>query len=182
MLKDVLLGLMHDGSARHGYDLVVRYRQLSGTEISPGSVYRDVAALERAGCIDRRPVADGGDQRRIPYVITERGRRLFDRWLRAAQDGNYLARVPFLDLLTPAERARFLDGWRTIVAARNLAATRRLPSAPSNGGRLDPGGTLAAHRLRLLRAESELIDDVGRGLGSTTGDVVTAKVRRLALG
>jgi DNA-binding PadR family transcriptional regulator len=162
----VLLGLLRDGSALHGYELGVRYRKLTGTEIAPGSIYRDVAALARSGYIERHDGENGGDERRILYVITERGRRLFDRWLRSAHDDDYLVRLPFLPSLTPPERVRFVEAWRTTIAVKNLQAAARCEPGPSPDDGFSPGGVLAEHRLRLLRAESELVDDVGRAFAA----------------
>jgi DNA-binding PadR family transcriptional regulator len=182
MLRDVLLGLLRDGRARHGYELTLAHGRATGTPISPGSVYRELAVLARSGCIERLPAGQRRAKRRIPYVITERGRRTFDRWLRRPRDGEQLARVPFLGFLAVPERERFLEAWGVMLAARCFEAANAARNSASHGSDFPVGTPLLEHRLRLLRAENDLIEDVRRAFEHATDAPTAAKVRLLAVG
>src|SRR6185503_10942507 len=80
-LSHLILGLLRDGQPRHGYDLISRYRELSGSSANPGNFYRELRGLADGKYLTPEPVAAGEDQRRIPYRITELGCSEFDQWL-----------------------------------------------------------------------------------------------------
>lgn len=57
---------------RHGYSIVKDVEAVAGVTLGPGTLYATLSRLERRGLIEALPAED----RRRPYRITERGRRL----------------------------------------------------------------------------------------------------------
>ena len=113
MFCHVLLGLLRDGTPRHGYDLVTEYRARSGNHVNPGNVYRELVRLTKADFVQTSVNPPDADPRRIPYQITQRGCHEFDRWLvaPATQDEELSGWLIFLDRLEPEMR----DEFRSIV-------------------------------------------------------------------
>jgi DNA-binding PadR family transcriptional regulator len=80
MLRYLILGLLKDGSARHGYALMRDYRDASGRRLSVGNVYRELQRLKADGLVQTGRNPPGADSRRLPYEITDAGRAAFQRW------------------------------------------------------------------------------------------------------
>ncbi len=81
MFSRLLLGLLRDGHARHGYELITSYRTRSGLRTNPGNFYRELAKLVAQGSIEQDVRPRDADPRRIPYRITDQGRYEFDTWM-----------------------------------------------------------------------------------------------------
>lgn len=62
---------------KHGYAMMEDIRALSGSAIGPGTLYGALGRLERLGFIEALPTRD----RRVPYRLTESGRRTLDAQL-----------------------------------------------------------------------------------------------------
>src|SRR5262245_36988809 len=81
MLRYLILGLLKDGVARHGYALMKAYRDATGFEISVGNFYRELQRLVAAGWVAATANPPGADPRRTPYRITEAGSVGLQAWL-----------------------------------------------------------------------------------------------------
>jgi DNA-binding PadR family transcriptional regulator len=86
VLRFVVLGLLRDGTPRHGYAVAKEYRKRSGLRINTGNFYRELQRLAAEGLV--RPAANppDADGRRAPYQITPNGEATFDQWLASARD------------------------------------------------------------------------------------------------
>jgi DNA-binding PadR family transcriptional regulator len=62
---------------KHGYAMMEDIKVLSGSAIGPGTLYGALARLERLGFIEALPTRD----RRVPYRLTDSGRRTLDAQL-----------------------------------------------------------------------------------------------------
>ena len=78
-LSYLILGLLRDGTASHGYRLLAQHKALSGITTNTGNIYRELGVLQRAEFVV--PTEPDGEQKTIPYYITVAGERDFDRWL-----------------------------------------------------------------------------------------------------
>jgi DNA-binding PadR family transcriptional regulator len=107
----LLLGLLRDGHARHGYELITSYRTRSGLRTNPGNFYRELAKLVAQGSIEQDVRPRDADPRRIPYRITDQGRYEFDTWMLdpISGDGALEAWVLFADMLSVEDRQRVLE-------------------------------------------------------------------------
>jgi len=88
-----LLGFLHHGPSS-GWDLLVTARTVIGQfwSITQSQVYRELAAMERAGLI---AALESGPRDRRPYELTGAGREAFAEWL-ASEPGPEQIRYPLL--------------------------------------------------------------------------------------
>ena len=146
MFSRLLLGLLRDGHARHGYELITSYRARSGLRTNPGNFYRELAKLVAQGLIEQDVRPRDADPRRIPYRITEQGRGEFDVWMLEpiSGEGGLEAWVLFADMLSTEDRQRVLERrqeelWllnKSLARSREVSAARR----PARRRELSPGG------------------------------------------
>ena len=167
-LRYIVLGLLRDGQARHGYALRKRYQERTGRVMTAGSVYRVLHGLRRTGLIQLMPITADEDPRRAPHRITPRGVRVFDGWLASGDDlddpeeGLAIAtRAVFLTDAPPAAARLLLDRWQMQLRMRQVELERdaspRVPALTTELGTLP---LLAARRTRLLAAEREFLDEL----------------------
>ncbi len=102
MLAHLVLGLLRDGAARHGYGLIVDLKARSGRHLASGNLYRQLARLAAQGLVTGCDAVSPADPRRVPYRITDAGREAFDRWVTSPKtvDGELEEWLTFLDLAT----------------------------------------------------------------------------------
>lgn len=81
MLRYLILGLLRDGKAYHGYALMAQYRDVTGIKVAMGNVYRELQHLAGLGWIRSAPNPVGADARRVPYEITKQGVSALESWL-----------------------------------------------------------------------------------------------------
>jgi DNA-binding PadR family transcriptional regulator len=119
MFRYLVLGLLRDGEARHGYALMKQYRDRSGLQLNTGNFYRELARLVAEGLIQTVANPTEADPRRAPYQITTSGSACFDAWLAGPTGtgvGRYedelSARAMFLADAEPAVVMKLLDGWK----------------------------------------------------------------------
>lgn len=62
---------------KHGYAMMEDIRALSGAAVGPGTLYGALGRLERLAYIEALPSRD----RRVPYRLTENGRRTLEAQL-----------------------------------------------------------------------------------------------------
>ena len=134
-LPHVLLGLLSE-QARTGYDLERAIREdldhVWRAEFS--QIYPALARLRRAGHVHLKILGPRGGPRRNLYRATAAGRRELRSWLADPPPpptrDPLLARVAFLDVLSPGERRIAL-----LALDRSLGEhARRLRSSPSPAG------------------------------------------------
>jgi DNA-binding PadR family transcriptional regulator len=167
-LRFVVLGLLRDGCARHGYALNKRYRERTGLRMTGGSVYRVLHNLRRDGLVQSIPVPSGDDPRRAPHRITPRGARAFDTWLVAGTDLSYpevgqtiATRAVFLADVPPAGTSHILEQWCALLRARKAALEHdEVPVGEEDEQGLLP--LLCAWRARLLDTEIEFLEALRR--------------------
>src|SRR5882757_4326898 len=111
MLLHVILGFLRDGRPRHGYELMCEYRARSGTKLSAGNFYRELARLTADSLVQTGVNPPGADARRIPYQIADRGRLSFDRWLAATStiENELASWLLFIDQVPIDVRGKLLD-------------------------------------------------------------------------
>ena len=161
----LVLGLLRDGKARHGYGLMKAYQERSGIVIGTGSFYRALQSLAAEGLARKTANAPGEDPRRTLYAITPAGITAFDSWLRVS-DGNAISRhydelfnrVLFLGE-TEAELARsIIDQWQEILCARGRSLERTREVAQARAKCAGPGA-FAALPLLLARCAKHIAAD-----------------------
>jgi DNA-binding PadR family transcriptional regulator len=172
MLSRLILGLLRDGRARHGYDLIMEYRQLSGDSANPGNFYRELGTLADKDLLTKEPVPPGEDPRRIPYRITAGGTVEFDAWLcsPATPQEDLASWLLFADRVPTEALRALLDSTRdqlwlqgkTLEHARaNLKNKRR-----DNGTRYDPASYLLLWQLKRITADLEFLEEFRREIES----------------
>src|SRR5262245_42924949 len=83
MVRYVILGLLRDGCARHGYAIMKDYREGTGNVTSVGNIYRELHSLRDLGWVREGTNPEGSDARRLPYAITAAGASALHEWLAA---------------------------------------------------------------------------------------------------
>jgi len=167
MFRLLILGLLRDGQARHGYGLMTDYRARSGHRLSIGNLYRELARLAAQGLVQSGVNPPDADPRRIPYQITDRGRQLFDQWLVAPlnQDGELSTKIIFMDQIPNPALTRLLDRWqedmwsrgKALVREREDALAKLTPDALTRP--YNPLPALLSRRLKHVTAELEFLEE-----------------------
>src|SRR6266545_4824714 len=82
-LKFGILGLLAE-QPLHAYSVKARFQDLLGGswEVNIGQVYTTLQRLERDGLVE--PAESRGDRGRLPYRLTEAGRKALEAWLPAS--------------------------------------------------------------------------------------------------
>ncbi len=164
MLRYLVLGLLRDGKARHGYGMMTEYRARSGEHVSMGNLYRELARLSEEELAQTGINPPGADPRRIVYQITERGVQIFDQWFLAPieREQEISARLVFLDQL-PADRlARLLDRWQEDLWVRGKTITQARDDALARGQsppRFSALASLLSRQLKYVSAELEFLKE-----------------------
>ncbi|MEV6277001.1 PadR family transcriptional regulator [Nocardia sp. NPDC051832] len=112
-----LLGFLHEGPMS-GWDLTTLAQERIGDfwTITQSQVYRELAAMDTAGLVEKGPV---GARDRTPYQITQPGREAFHEWI-SRDPGAETIRVPLLltlafgNHLEPGHRDRIIAANREI--------------------------------------------------------------------
>src|SRR5438093_11776058 len=79
MFGHVILGLLRDCRLRHGYEIMTECRARSGSPVSIGNIYRELARLAGQGLVQTAINPPDADARRIPYHLTATGRLALDQ-------------------------------------------------------------------------------------------------------
>jgi len=171
VFRYLVLGLLRNGDARHGYALIKDYRRRTGQEASSGNFYRELQRMVGEGLVRTAANPPGADPRRAPYQITETGSAVFDAWLfdsRQTSSGFYENELSARGLfLAEAERplvSNTLDRWReelwlsskTLERGRELAITQ---GARASGGSFSTIVLFIARRLKHLAADLEFVEE-----------------------
>jgi DNA-binding PadR family transcriptional regulator len=172
MIRYLLLGLLRDGRARHGYALMKEYRARAGRSLSIGNVYRELQRLRAEDLVRASPNPSGADPRRIPYAITDAGRAEFDAWLEApgrgggeAAEDDRLLRAFFAVETDRRVAARVLDEWREDLeaCAKRLARARAEVVKRADGdlsGRVPTLSLWLGRRLRHLAVDLDFVAEL----------------------
>lgn len=180
MFSRLLLGLLRDGHARHGYELITSYRTRSGLRTNPGNFYRELAKLVAQGSIEQDVRPRDADPRRIPYRITDQGRYEFDTWMLdpISGDGALEAWLLFADMLSVEDRQRVLDRRQEELWLLNKSLARHREDLLLSAGRAGadayrPAAYVLLRRLKQVTAELEFLEELRRELEHVpTGPVI----------
>jgi len=169
MLRYLILGVLRDGRARHGYGIMKEYRDVSGAEISIGNFYREIQRLARDGLIQAVVNRGDVDRRRIPYETTPTGREVFDAWVSSPlawgltehQDDVSLCAY-LISRTAHVLGAKVTKQWREELGLRRQVAAHALEAtSPRDGvvqaGRLTLRRLLLARRLERVCADVEFV-------------------------
>ena len=171
MFRYLILGLLRDGEAYHGYALMKEYGERSGIRVSAGNFYRELRRLVAEGLIRVVAKPTDADPRRAPYEITERGEAAFDAWLGqpmttavTSYEDEISSRALFVAEAGPAVVQRVLGAWqddlwfqgKTLERDREAALARRRVEAER---RFEPLTLLLARRLKHVAADLEFIEE-----------------------
>jgi len=169
MFRYLVLGLLRDGAAYHGYALMKAYRERSGVSISTGNFYRELQRLVGEALVQTVENPPGADARRAPYQITEQGIASFEAWMSSTPmtfgtyDDELSSRAVFVGEAEPAEAQRLLERWRESVwiYGKTLERERELVPAPvatRNG--FNARRILLARRIKHVAADLEFIEEL----------------------
>ena len=171
MFSRLLLGLLRDGHARHGYELITSYRARSGLRTNPGNFYRELAKLVAQGSIEQDVRPRDADPRRIPYRITDHGRYEFDTWMLdpITGDGALEAWVLFADMLCVQDRQRVLERRQEELWLLNKSLARSRDDLLLSAGRdgaddYRPAAYVLLRRVKQVTAELEFLEELRREL------------------
>ena len=169
MFRYLILGLLREGTAKHGYALAKQYREQSGVLANTGTFYRELQNLTGLGLVQIAENPPGADPRRTLYVITPTGRTAFDEWLfhppeirEGWREDEISSRARFLlghdngpieELLVHWERQLWVHG-KVIERARDAARANEQRGAGRGFGVL---AVLLARRLKCITADVEFI-------------------------
>jgi DNA-binding PadR family transcriptional regulator len=164
MFCHVVLGLMRDGTRRHGYELRAMYLRRSGMQLGTGNFYRELTRLVSEGLLQpvtNPPEADG---RRIPYEITERGKATFDRWLTSErrEHDDLDEWILFLDRVPRPTRDRILERRLEDCWIRNKILARAREETFGGGAVLgyDPRFASITRQMKQASAEIEFLEEL----------------------
>jgi DNA-binding PadR family transcriptional regulator len=168
MFRYLVLGLLRDRSAYHGYALMKAYRERSGVSISTGNFYRELQRLVADGLVQTVPNPPDADARRAPYEITDEGVASFEAWLMStptnfgSYDDELSSRAVFVGATTPETMQRLLDRWREAVwiFGKTLEREREQSLEPVPTVRFNPRQILLARRLKHVAADLEFIEEL----------------------
>ncbi len=189
MFYHAILGLLRDGRARHGYDLIREYRARSGRPVNPGNFYRECSKLlsQQLIALDANPPT--ADHRRIPYRITSAGSRDFDDWLLDPKPlpVSLDTWMVFADMLARGDRVRLLDEVRERLWMEGKALgqardrmLRRIAKLQS-GQQYQSAPVLMLRRIKQITADLELLQEFRRGLEQAPPSTVTISARASAV-
>jgi DNA-binding PadR family transcriptional regulator len=178
MFRYLVLGLLRSAGPLHGYALMKAYCERSGTRISTGSFYRELAKLVADGLISTAAPPPGADPRRAPYQISTRGAAAFDAWLSGphrtpvgSQEDEVSVALLFLPLAGREVVEKLLrdlqeDLWMRskILERAREAAVRRQPRADERG--FDSLDLLLTRRQKHVAAEIEFLTDLRTAYGA----------------
>jgi DNA-binding PadR family transcriptional regulator len=178
MLSHLILGLLRDGRARHGYDLISEYRQLSGSIANPGNFYRELRNLAEAKLVTPEPVAPDEDQRRIPYRITVTGTAAFDQWLCSSTtpQEELSSWLLFADRIAPQVLCELLDAtrdqlWLQSKTLEHARSTLRNKGRQNGDGRsYQPALRLLLWQLKRVTADLDFLDEFRREIEARPTD------------
>jgi len=165
MFGHVILGLLRDCRLRHGYEIMTECRARSGSPVSIGNIYRELARLAGQGLVQTAINPPDADARRIPYHITEKGRLAFDQWLQAPSSQDDVAHwLLFVDRVPAEVRVRLLDRWQEELWMRGKELARAREDALAKRGRpppepYNPLAPLLSRRMKQVAAELEFLKE-----------------------
>src|SRR5581483_8518858 len=170
MFRYLVLGLLRAEEPLHGYALMKAYCERSGTKISTGSFYRELARLVAEGLVAPAVRPPDSAPRRAPYRISARGAAEFDAWLAAphrstmgSHDDELSVAILFITRADP-EVARKLfrsvqeDLW---MRSKSLEWAREGRTAgPGAVNRFHARDLLLARRQKHVAAEIEFLEEL----------------------
>jgi DNA-binding PadR family transcriptional regulator len=166
----LILGLLRDGRARHGYALA-KDCHAYGVRMSVGNAYCELRRLVAKGWVRPAVNPPGSDPRRIPYQITDAGCRAFDAWMSApaprvtTEHRDELSLRAFLIAQTGSRVAgEVLDDWQEQLLLRRRLFEREAARAPAGceGGAFRVSRLLLARRLRHVTVDLDFVAEFRR--------------------
>src|SRR6266511_1987393 len=132
-LKFGILGLLAE-QPLHAYSVKARFQDLLGGswEVNIGQVYTTLQRLERDGLVE--PAESRGDRGRLPYRLTEAGRKALEAWLAEPESEPQQARVELTEVSKTYDGAGgrvALDGVSLAIEGGELTAIM----GPSGSGK-----------------------------------------------
>jgi DNA-binding PadR family transcriptional regulator len=194
MFRYVVLGLLQNGAAQHGYALMKEYRDRAGVQVSTGNFYRDLQRLVSAGLVRTADRAPDHDPRRAPYLITEPGREAFRQWfidvlnlgIGNTHEDELSARIAFLGDVDPSDARLVLDHLQDELWARAKSLERARSAAlasatgdPSRG--LPVLALMLGRRMRRLGAELAFLEDLRASYDEWLGARAAAEAPRITV-
>jgi DNA-binding PadR family transcriptional regulator len=185
-LRFMVLGLLRDGTPRHGYALMKAYRDATGLELTGGNVYRVLHALRADGFVSTVAHRPDEDPRRAPCRITEAGADAFDAWLADEDelgvdmgDDELSARLLFLHRADGALSWRLMEHWQEQLQLRERTLERARERAEAcdagRNGAVLPLPLVLARRARHVAADLEFLQELRSAYLEWTNRQTTAR-------
>lgn len=170
MFRFVILGLLREGEAYHGYALMKLYRQRSGARMSQGGFYRELQRLVAEGLLRTAPRSAKADPRCAPYEITDAGAAVFDEWFATSEpviderEDELSTRVLFLGTVETEVARSALDDWKNELWFQSKMferlRLRALDQAEEEPENFNPLPHLIARRIKRIAADLEFVEEL----------------------
>lgn len=113
-----ILTILYEGPT-HGYDVIIKFRERVGKQISPGTVYPFLTKLEEKGIVEHKTVAIGEKEKKI-YTLTERGTDFVERLFKRFAGLVSTALEPTLDICANCGCKLYEGGYTTSVDGKEM--------------------------------------------------------------
>jgi len=170
MLRHLILGLLRQGGAKHGYAVMKEIRDRAGLQVSIGSVYRELKQLEGEGLARGVMNAAGEDPRRAPFESSPGGMSAFDEWMTTAPTktlpdyrDEFCLRAIFIEDIDNAVARGVLDRWREELTLHSRALERsreRALAQRSSGSGFTTLPFFLARRIKHIAADIAFVEEL----------------------
>ena len=170
MLRHLILGLLREGGAKHGYAIMKEIRDRAGLQVSIGNIYRELKRLEGEGLVRSVMNAAGEDPRRAPFESTTGGKSVFDDWITSAPTkalpdyrDEFCLRAIFIESIDKTAARTLLDRWREELDMHSKALERCWERALAQRSSKSAFTTLPfflARRIKHVAAELAFVEEL----------------------
>ena len=188
MLRHLILGLLKQGGAKHGYAVMKEIRDRAGLQVSIGNIYRELRRLEAEGLVRGVMNSTGEDPRRAPFESTPGGMSAFDDWMTSAPTkalpdyrDEFCLRAIFIENIDATVARAVLDRWRDELGMHTRALERCWERALAHRSSKSAFTTLPlflARRIKHVATDLAFVEELRRAQEGWTKQTAEPSPRR----